>query len=256
MRESFKTQYLRLISGFVTGLGDRELSGIPAIHIPVIGNLYEKAPVKIAFFGKETNGWGAMDQLIAEHKKSPEDAYAGLTDIDPANYLQWRNNFGTSFWDYITLFLKTLYSLDNAVFDGPEGAALLASFIWGNTNAVERFEVTAQGTGAKYEDWEPVKNASRIFDTPRYVLDICRPDLLIVLNWDENESWLSGGEKITAEEIGDHHCYYPLPQTHVYWTAHPRWLAQNTGFTESVRLITEDLQKRGFTFPAGFSIKE
>jgi hypothetical protein len=251
MREKFKAQYLTLINSFTAALEGRNLSGIPAVHLPIIGGLYEKTRIKIAFFGKETYGWIPMTQFMERYKQSPENGYACLTAIDPARYLEWRNNAKTSFWDYVIRFLQTLYGLDDTAFDGPEGIEVMSSFIWGNTNALEGFEVSAQGNGAKYEDWQAVKNASRVFDTARCVLDICGPDILIILNWAENESWLSGDAKINAEEIGDHHCYYPMPHTHVYWAAHPRWLNTNFGFAESAALIMADLQKRGVSATGG-----
>jgi hypothetical protein len=215
----------------------------------VIGQLYEKARVKMAFFGIETNGWGSMNKFMTRYKKSPVEAYDYLTDQDNAEYLEWRNNPGSSFFDYIATFLTNFYSLDISVFDSPEGIDLISSFIWGNTNAIEQFETSAQGKRAKYEDWEQVKKASRPFDTARYVLNICRPDVLVILNWNETEEWLTGKAKIKPETLGDHHWYYGLPHTHVYWTAHPHWLYPNFDFAESAKLIINDLAKRGLRAP-------
>jgi hypothetical protein len=249
MRDKFKAQYVQLFESFAKKLEDRNLTGIPAPHIPVIGRLYEKARVKIAFFGIETRGWVFLDEFMERYKKSPAEAYDCLTDVDNAWYLEWRNNFRSSFFDYITTFLTNFYSLDSSVFNSPEGKNLISSFIWGNTNAIERFGTSAQENEAKFEDWEQVKKASEPFDTARYVLDICRPDVLVILNWTETEEWLTGKAKIKPETLGDHHCYYGLPHTHVYWTTHPNWLYRHFDFTESAQLFINDLAKRGLCAP-------
>jgi hypothetical protein len=241
-----------MIDEFVISLGSFNTTGMPAIHIPIIGKSYEKSAIKIAFFGKETYGWHSFQEfmeLFAGNGKeygSTVKAYDYLVNsTKPTDYLKWTNNWGTSFWDYIFQFLTTFYKLDPNLLENEGYKNLLDSFIWGNTNSMERYSVTAEGQGAEYSDWEHIKNASKIFDKAKYVLNLCKPDIMLVMDWEADEKWLIGKVDKKHEEIYDHHWFYKMGRTNVYWLAHPRWIAPNIGFSESINIIIKDLEKRG-----------
>ncbi|MDR0586617.1 MAG: hypothetical protein LBG26_05205 [Treponema sp.] len=260
MYNELKQAYCDLIGKFVDALGDHGTfnpAGLPAPHIPQVGKNYEKSRVKIAFFGKETQYWFWLEEFIRAYtggkkERNAENAYAYLTQNEKANYLKWTNNFGTSFWDYIFQFLTAFYNLKPVFTENSDYENLLESFIWGETNSMERYTVSAQPEGVEYADWEKVKNASELFDTASYVLDICRPDIMIIMDWVKDESWLTGGVKTDHEELFDHHCYYKVGNTNVYWTAHPRYLAPNIGFEQSITIILNDLEKRGIPTCHGY----
>jgi hypothetical protein len=253
MYSNFKGQYCKLIDQFVDSLGSFNANGMPAIHIPIIGNEYENFHTKICFFGIETYGWHSFQKFMeayagnGEKVGSTEKAFDYLTkSTSPINYLDWTNNFHTSFWDYIFDFLIFFYKLPKLKFtDNENFKNLLESFIWGNTNSMERYETSAKGEGALYNDWEHIKKASKIFDTASYVLNICKPDILLIMNWNEDEYWLTGKEKIEHFVIDSHHWYYKIKNTHVYWLPHPRYTSSNgIGFDKSIELIVNDYESR------------
>jgi hypothetical protein len=254
MYQKYKKCYMKLIDSFVETLDCFNTTGMPAIHIPIIGSRYEHWPVKIAFFGIETYGWlsfqGFMEQYAGDGTTtgSTEKAFDYLTkSTSPANYPEWTNNLHTSFWDYVFQFLTAFYKLPESDFTKNDNYMdLLESFIWGNTNSMERYETTAKNSGALCDDWAHIKNASEIFDTPRYILDICKPDILLIMNWGKNESWLVGDKRVNHFELDSHHWHYKIKKTHVYWLPHPRYTSSlnGAGFEKSIKLIINDYENR------------
>lgn len=260
MRNKLKEVYCGLIDGFVDSLGAPGTfnpAGLPAPHIPQLGNRYEESPVKIAFFGKETYYWLSFEEFILAYagsgktERNAEKAYRYLTPHKTAEYIKWTNNLKTSFWDYVFQFLTAFYGL-NPVFTENKGCEnLLESFIWSETNSMERYKVSAQPEGAEYADWEKAKSASAIFDKASYVLDICKPDIMIVMDWAKDESWLTGGAKTEHEELFKYHWHYKIGGANVYWLAHPRYLAVQVGFEQSIAIVLQDLGKRGLLEQTG-----
>jgi hypothetical protein len=252
----FKSKYCELIDEFVTRLGFIDPTGLPAIHIPIIGKNYKDSATRIAFFGIDTYGWLSFRKFMekyvgtSDEKGSAEKAYDYLTQsTKPSDYPGWTNNFHTSFWDYILQFLIKFYNFNSDFENNENYNEILESFIWGNTNSFEGYEKSAKEGGAEYSEWEKVKNASKIFDTAAYVLDICQPDILLIFNWWEAEEWLTGGKKIEYEDLEDHHLYYKFNNTNVYWLAHPRWIAPNFGIDESIKVVFDDLVKKEIILP-------
>ncbi len=246
---SYKAQYIRLLSNFFDSIHDVDTSGIPAPHIPSVGDLYDEAKYKIAFFGMETNGWGDLKSLKDEFIINPEKAFNYLTDdFRELAFLNWTNNFGTSFFNYILLFLSRFYNIkDWKAFKSDEQYQyILKTFIWGNTNAIERYEVSAKSKNVEIEAWNKVKSASKIFDSAEHILQSCSPNILLVMNWGESEKWLGNTVVSHKEQLGDH-LYYLFSEstnTHIYWLAHPRWIAINVGFNQSIDSIFTDINKR------------
>jgi len=256
VQKNYVEKYKWLLRQFFNSLNNDIPFGIPAPHIPSVGELYEKAKYKIAFFGMETNGWADMVALKNAFDEAPERAIEYLTEeFKKVEFLNWTNNFGTSFFNYVLQFVAKFYNIDNWKLLRTEAQYmyLLKTFIWGNTNSIERYEISAQPNGVDFSAWLKVKNASKIFDTAAHILDTCPPDILLVLNWSESEDWLGKGRIYEKDELDDHlfHIYLKETDTHVYWLAHPRWLAINIGFENSINKIIEDINKRNIHIENG-----
>ncbi|HON98705.1 MAG TPA: hypothetical protein PK222_10715 [Bacteroidales bacterium] len=251
MIKEYQDKYEQLLAAFLEKVSNINTAGIPAPHIPSVGELYEKAKYRIAFFGMETKGWGDLDDLIKNHYKTTEQAFKYLTeDFRELEFVNWTNNFGTSFFNYVLLFLARFYNIDDwkLLRSDERYEYILKTFIWGNTNSIERYNVSAEQNGVLIQNWEMVKNASSVFDKAEYILKTCKPNILLVLNWKESEDWLCDNDAVSKkEELGDHLYYYYLSNTntHVYWLAHPRWLSINIGFNESINSIIQDINQRG-----------
>ena len=136
----------------------------------------------------------------------------------------------------------------NKILKKKENESVLRSFAWGNANAIERYEVTAQRQGVDYQDWHKVKTASKAFDKGGYLINVFRPDIMVITNWEAHESWLQQEtlDILERHEIESHFWYYFLPstQTHILWTAHPRWLSKNREFDNYIEFMVDFVNKK------------
>ena len=253
MIKDYEIKYKELLKDFLEKLPEEIPFGMPCPMIPCVGNLYDEAKTKIAFFGMETNGWKNLYKLKGSYiNENIDAAFEYLIDLfHKKTFINWTNHFHTSFWDYILMFLSQFYNLDkNFKFtSNGEDFHILESFIWGNTNALERYHVTAQKNNVEYGLWNKIKELSRKFDSAEYIIETCKPDVMIILHWRKSKSWILGKKKVKPEIIGDHLHYYYLEDndTHVYWLAHPAWMSRKKQFKPSIEKIINHLKTKDIT---------
>ena len=241
IKENFTRIYSPLANDFVDLIKDVNYNNIPEPFLPVIGSNYENSKLKFVFVGMETRSYGNISDFVNHCKTNLEEAlFREEEEFNDLDYTGWMSNFGNNFWAFVLKFLANYYNIDNwKKLKNQEYPEILRSFIWGNVNAIERFEITAQKKGVLYNDWIKVKQASKCFDKGQHILNATLPDFMIILNWTENEEWLTNGVNsgFIKEEIQDHLLYYKLPdfKTHILWTAHPTWLSKNKDFDNFVK---------------------
>ncbi len=260
IKDNYQAEYLPLITEFVKNVETNGIhtEGLPEPLLPVIGKTYEQAKYKIAFFGKDTRGFCGLTKFVATYHEDPQKAlYTMQNALDKGLFLgkDWRHK-GTSFWDSIIEFLCEFYHTDNSrefrrhyQNEDPYYRDIASSFIWGNTNSVERFHVTAAKKGGNPKDYNKVKTYSRIFDNADHILRTARPNVLLVFNWPEskNKKWLCehyASNDVEKRVLGDHleYSYLHSTDTHVFWTAHPVWFAyRKKSFKNIIRKIIETL---------------
>lgn len=226
--ERFTSIYEPLVNKFIADVGTSNVEGLPELFLPVAGKNYPTNPMKIIFAGMETRGWGDMKNFIDPARQHVSEClFRTQGEFDAFDFVDWTNNFGTSFWDFVLKFQANFHGItDWKELKHRKHPEILSNFAWANLNALERFEVTAQNRGVKWEDWDRIKKASLIFDRGDHVIQAFAPDLLVVLNW-ADESWLTEHRQVSERiKIFDHLQYLRLKPcgTHVIWTAHPRWL--------------------------------
>jgi hypothetical protein len=248
-RSRFLETYAPLATQFVESIAEVKYNNIPQPFLPVCGNLYDRSEDKIAFIGMETRGWGNTTDFVEAFHRDPEGTLlTGFDEFNELEFCDWGNNFGTGFWDFNFKFLAHFHNKDWKAFKYGEEEDLLRSFVWGNTNAIERYEVTAQKRGVEHTDWMAVKKASQVFDTAAHLLDIFEPRIAVILNWAASEQWLTSelNCKFQREEIDDHFWYYffPSTRTHVFWTAHPMWLCKNRDFDDYIKFLVDFVKER------------
>ena len=248
MKQEFIKLYKPLVIDFLKEIKNIKINGLPEPFLPAIGKNYEKAKYKITFTGMETRGYGELKNFIEHANKNIEDAICRIQEeFDNLDFCDWGNNFGTSFWDFNLKFLSYFYNLDDwLILKNKEKEDILTSFSWCNINSIERFEVTSEGNGANYENWSVLKEASKVFDNGKLILNSLKPDILIILHWADDESWLFGNSDIKPEVIEDHLWYYFIEntQTHVIWTAHPRWLNMNKEFDNFIETCVNVIKQK------------
>ena len=248
-KSNFISIYKPLLTEFVNNIRLVDYDRIPEPFLPVHGRLYESAPVRIAFVGMETKGYGNITDFVKKFDNNQEEVIFGeFEEFDELEFCKWGNNFGNGFWNFNFKFLANFHEVDDWK-EVKNGLAedILRSFAWGNTNSIERYHVTAQKKGVEFENWVTVKNASKLLDRGKYLLDVLQPHIMVILNWSTEEEWLSAGvDNVMRQEIEDHFWYYFLQatKTHVLWIAHPTWLAKNKDLDNYIKYLVDFVKQR------------
>ncbi|MBL0200350.1 MAG: hypothetical protein IPP81_09270 [Chitinophagaceae bacterium] len=256
--EIFIQTYQPLLEKFILDLKEVNTKSLPIPFLPYYGTGYENSFYKIAFVGMETrDSTGLQEYLHEQEKQSEEVFYWFREDLDEPFYFMdkgytYMNNSGLDFWGFILKFLAKFYGID----DWKElknkthfnHAEILKSFIWGNVSSIERYEVGDRGD-AKKEDYNAVKLASKIFDQFNILLNVFKPNIVILLNWDAPEEWLLTGISkysgpLKIEEKSLWYYYFQDTDTHLYWTHHPRSLAFKIDFNDFIYKIRQDIVNR------------
>ena len=145
--------------------------------------------------------------------------------------------------------LSEFYKIDSKQIKNKTNLSpVLTSYIWGETNAIERYEVTAKTKGVSHQVWQEVKKSSKRFDSINHIIEATKPKVVFILYKYVNKNYLfdindsiSFGDKAEKNEKAvfkypkpDPECkydYYFLreQQTHVFVLPHPRWIGMNGG---------------------------
>lgn len=249
LKERLREQYAPLIERFVKEVGELDLKGIPAPHIPIMGKDYVSAKYRMAFIGMETYGWEDMNIFLDSAKKYSGDAvFLMESTINNLEHLGWANNYHATFWGFVFKFIAKFYKVgfDDLVQKNayPE---LLRSFVWGNTNSIERYHITAESNAVNYETWEKVKKASICFDSLNNIVKSVNPKLFFVLNSSVDKDYIQSDDtvrklgipvgnkknvmRLTVDEDRKIVYYYLRDDdVHIISMPHPTWMGLYSGF--------------------------
>lgn len=247
LREIYESNYASLWDEFITKIDRVDVNNCPEPHLPVCGSNYEDSTYKIAFVGIETGGACALGKYKAiDDLPQIIDDWKGVFDDLMANGA-WKWNF----WRFIFQFLADFYNEDLHEFKikgndlKAEVEKILNSFLWANTSSIERFHITAEKKKVSRENWEKVKDASKVFDKAENILAVFKPNVLILLNWAQaSEDWFPQGmdDAVEIKELPLRYYFIKDYNTHLYWTYHPR--AMNNNFSRFSLAILEDIKER------------
>lgn len=249
LKERLREQYAPLVSQFVKDIGELDVTGIPAPHIPIMGKDYVSAKYRMAFIGMETYGWEDMNIFLDSAKKYSGDAvFLMESTINNLEHLGWANNYHATFWGFVFKFIAKFYKVgfDDLVQKNayPE---LLRSFVWGNTNSIERYDISAECNGVDYKTWEVVKKASTCFDSINNIVKSVNPKLFFVLNSSVDNDYIQNDDAVRAFGIPVENkknvmrltvdedrkiVYYYLrdDDVHIISMPHPTWMGLYSGF--------------------------
>ncbi|MCH8535435.1 MAG: hypothetical protein LAT51_10235 [Flavobacteriaceae bacterium] len=249
--KKFSIYYSELVTEFREDLNPENFDRIPEPFLPLYGEEYFNSEIKIMIVGIETRKWGDMSEFINEANINPETTiFRNFKSFRNLDFLKWGNNFGRSFWDFNLKFLANFHEIDNwKTIKKSQRNDIAKSFVWGNYNSLEDFKVTAKKKGAKFTDWQIVKEKSKIFDSSKHLLEVFEPNIILVLNWGMEDSWLrESDDTLKKEVIGKYLIYYYLPKynTHLIKTAHPTSLSNNRNidYDKFNKKITQILKEK------------
>ena len=249
LKERLMEQYAPLVEQFVKEIGELDVKGIPAPHIPIMGEDYVSAKYRMAFIGMETYGWEDMNVFLDAAKKYSGDAvFLMESTINDLEHLGWANNYHASFWGFVFKFIAKFYkvSFDDLV-QKKAYPELLRSFVWGNTNSIERYHVTAESNAVNHETWEKVKKASICFDSINNIVKSVNPKLFFVLNSSVDKDYIQSDDavrklgipvenkkdvmRLTVDEARKIVYYYLRDDdVHIISMPHPTWMGLYSGF--------------------------
>lgn len=248
LKQTYIETYGPLLNKFVRLIDQLQTNNMPEPHLPVIGLNYENADHKVLFMGWETRGAKGLKEFINVAKLNPELAlFWRKEDFDSFDFINWRNNFGKDFWSFNLKFLSKLYNIPDwkSFYKEPSSyEKILGGFAWANCNSLERYEVTAKKQGVHYDDWLKISEASKIFDNPPLLFNTLKPNIIVLMHWNQDKEKLFEGLFIeTQTKIAlDYLWYYKIkdPNTHLFWIKHPQRLNfERVSFEYVINIIVE-----------------
>ena len=249
LKERLKEQYAPLVEQFVKEINELNVTGIPAPHIPIMGKNYVSAKYKMAFIGMETYGWEDINLFLKTARESCGDAvFLMESTINNFEHLGWAKNYHATFWGFVFKFIAKFYKIgfDDLV-NQKAYPELLRSFVWGNTNSIERYHVTAASNAVDQETWEKVKKASICFDSINNIVKSANPRLFFVLNSSVDKDYIESDDSVrqlgvpveNKKSVMKHVVddkrkivYYYLrdDNVHIISMPHPTWMGLYSGF--------------------------
>ena len=168
--------------------------------------------------------------------------------INDLEHLGWARNYHATFWGFVFKFIAKFYKVSFS--DLVEEIAypeLLTSFVWGNTNSIERYDISAECNGVDYKTWEVVKKASTCFDSINNIVKSVNPKLFFVLNSSVDNDYIQNDDAVRAfgipvenkknvmrltvdEERKIVYYYLRDDNVHIISMPHPTWMGLYSGF--------------------------
>ena len=252
------------MSEFAKNVKEMPTKGIPVPHIPIVGKDYDDCAYKMAFIGMETMEWPPQKTSKLTFKddfptfidlieKAPKEAIT--------RYENWLNENGmfeyrerSAYWLFIKHFLQKFYHVKNLKIKKGQYHALMSSFVWGNANAIERYEVTAKKKKVNKKVWEAVKEASKPFDNINHLIDATQPKVIFITYKGVSKEYITTDNEVCSEkhifsmpkgkEIAIRHYYLRNRDTHVFVTPHPTWMIRSKiGFKPYINALTKSIKE-------------
>lgn len=250
MKNRLIEQYAPLVRQFLEEIKDLDVTGIAAPHIPIVGSSYEAAKYKMAFIGMETYGWTDINEFceIARHDVGKAVTYEEK-NINELTYLGWASNYTSTFWGFVLKFLAKFYKVDlDELVETKNHKDILTSFVWGETNSIERYHITAGPNKVNPETWAAVKRSSTCFDSANNLIKSVTPKLIFILNRSVDENYIVNDDAVRAcgvpvenkkatmskdvdENMKIRYHYLRDDNVHIIALPHPTWMGVYSGFS-------------------------
>lgn len=253
--DKFLEKYKPLLVEFFKEIENVNAENLPIPFIPYFGSGYETTLFKIAFVGWETRDSINLSNFISEFNKDPEDTCYWFRETLENNNFEfldggYMNNTGRDFWGFILQFLSIFYGIEDwKELKRKKFPAILKSFVWGNLDSIERFEAK-KNRSATREDYDKVKQASKTLDRFDILLDVFRPNIVVILckKIDEKKLFSNISKYLGPEEIEENllkYYYVEDTNTHIYCTHHPISLSfKGINFNDFIFRIIRDMNNK------------
>ena len=238
MKNRRREVYQPLIDAFKKEIEGVNIEGITGPHLPVVGNYYAEAKYKFVFCGIETLGYDLLSKFVTYDNEE----LVTLTDdkLNDNIFLSYSNNNHANFWGFVFKFLSKFYKIDLKDLRENKYPEILHSFIWTNSNSIERYTTSSKGQGAIYSEWEKVKTASAIFDDLDHIINSCSPKVIFICNKKCNENYFLNNSSNSDSNNYSHTKFYAKDSSegkdsfeyyhkrnsnvHIFKLPHPKWM--------------------------------
>ncbi|MBE2180210.1 MAG: hypothetical protein IAE97_07035 [Chthoniobacterales bacterium] len=242
LTQRYEACYGPRVQQFVRDIEGVDTSGMPELHLPYWGSLYEQSKLKVGIVGRDTMTWGDMKGFVQMAKHDLAGSlHRNRYELDSLAFTGWTNNFGRTFWDTSMKILAAMHGVpDWKLLKRRQEEGPLRSFFWANTNSVERYEVTPSKRGVPYGSWRTIKTASEVhIDSLAALLEVLRPHVVFLFNWQPEPAFMDC--ELDWEIFGDHQAaaFFDSTRTHIIRTAHPTWLNHSRLYRQAIENVIE-----------------
>ena len=249
-----KEYFLPLVEEFCKTAYEIGPEGYPrhGLFIPYTFENYHSAQKKIFYIGRDTFGWIKFKEMMEDYKNGLLNEYldknSNVVTVQGKNESssdthslkeEWNKNNKWDFWKYsqkLHLYINLGKKDTDITKLTDDEYQIIEEMGYGNLNSLEhdRTLQTLDYYGTDKKCWDVIQDkdkfnelrqASRRLDRIKHVLDAYRPDLIIIMNWEDRMDIFEGLE---INEIKDFYIdklrsVYEIPEynTKVIWTNHP-----------------------------------
>ncbi len=228
--ERYRGHFLPLVQEFVTevnALGFILPPNAPQPFLPLFGSGYERSALRLAVVGQDTKSWHCLASFLHEEVADPGSTLTKrLAEFRTLDFVGWGQT-SLHFWGFAMMFLAALHGRpDWGVMKQKSHREILASFAWGNGNAIEYFDSSPKHLPRA--KWELIRRAGERFNGIGHLLETLRPRAIVVL-WKgmQPRSYFAGYEHVLLSEAdGVRHFRLAKEDVDVFQLPHPgrmRW---------------------------------
>jgi len=255
----FTSKYISLIEQFKKNLISSGINlsqidrHLPAPFIPTYGKYYSESKLKIAFVGQDANYNPRLNQFFDDPEILWFSDVVNYDELDPSGYPELLNyTKGNSFWKFVLKILASVYQVDdwsNISNDWKSelNKKILGSFVHGNVYSVPNIIPDKYiDAGVNIDVVKKIKEASKIFDKLTHVINVFKPNVVLLTHWNANDDWFD--VELGEPEKLDPKCvwYYFIKKTntHLYWTKHPSGMRYSEP-EEIPKIIINSMKEKG-----------
>lgn len=253
LEQRYFKYFTPLVKEFVSEvdrLDNPRIERMPQPHLPLFGSGYERSAFKLVIVGQDTRKWGDLNKFIAAEKGKPGCRLRDeLAEFRTREFVEWGPRRQT-FWGFVMMTLAALHDHANwEVMKQRKLKEVLDSFGWAETNAVELYMSTARGLGVPEGYWNEVRKAGDRFNRFQHIVEVLRPDAVLILNRGLNKDRYFEGYNLETVEKAGRMIHYRIREVGVEVLLAPHPLSMNrregtSPFRDKIKKLFAD---RGLT---------
>ena len=227
LTERYLDYYTPLVQTFLQKLESQtipEIREMPEPFLPLFGKDYEQSALRIIFIGQDTNWWWDLREFIEAEKACAGSRLRELLDQFRERPFTQSGKTRYTFWGFVMMTIAALHGRkDWQLMKAGAMVEILNSIAWGNANAIEFFESSAQKKGVPEQFWNQVRVAGEPLNRFQHVVQTLAPRVVVLLHQGLNSATYFGEYRLEKVSQQDGITHYQLPeiQIDVFQMPHP-----------------------------------